>query len=183
LAIIDHWDPTDYQAEDALVVSEPEQLKALAGELRGRIVGLLRERAWSTQQLARELDLPKGTVGHHLKVLERAGLIRVVHTRNVRAVTEKFYGRVARLFLYQIENADDARAAGVSVLRDAAFQLERAPEAGPWGMVFARLTPEDRRRFGKRLARLLDDFSAADAAGGTPHRLVVAAWPVESPYA
>jgi len=94
-----------------------------------------------------------------------------------------YYGRVARLFLFQIEDPDDARTAGVSVLRDAAFQLERAPEAGPWGMVFSRLTPADRRRFGKRLARLLDDFGAADAQEGTPHRLVVAAWPVESPYA
>jgi len=183
LDIIDHWDPTDYPAEDTLVVSEPEQLKALADELRGRIVGLLRERAWSTQQLARELDLPKGTVGHHLKVLERAGLIRVVHARQVRAVTEKFYGRVARLFLFEIDDPEQARAAGASTLRDAAFQLERAPEGGPWGMVFSRLTPEDRRRFGKRLARLLDDFGAADAPEGTPHRLVVAAWPVEKPYA
>ena len=151
--------------------------------MRGRIVGLLRERAWSTQQLANELGVPKGTVGHHLKVLEKAGLIRVVQTRKVRAITEKFYGRVARLFLYQIDDPENARAAGVSVLRDAAFQLERAPEAGPWGMVFSRLTPEDRRRFGKRLARLLDDFGAADAPDGTPHRLVVAAWPVEKPYA
>jgi hypothetical protein len=50
-------------------------------------------------------------------------------------------------------------------------------------MVFSRLTPADRRRFGKRLARLLDDFGAADAQDGTPHRLVVAAWPVEKPYA
>lgn len=166
-----------------LMVSDPEQLKALAGEARGRIVGLLRERAMSTQQLANELGLAKGTVGHHLKVLERAGLIRVVHTRQVRAITEKFYGRVARLFLFQIDDPDDARAAGASTLRDAASQLERAAEPGPWGMVFSRLTPEQRRRFGKRLARLLDDFAAADAAGGTPHRLVVATWPVDKPYA
>ena len=159
------------------------QFKALAGDVRGRIVGLLRERAMSTQELSRELGLAKGTVGHHVKVLERAGLIHVVHRRQVRAVTEKFYGRVARLFLYHIEDPEDARTAGVSVLRDAAYQLERAPETGPWGMVFSRLTPADRRRFGKRLARLLDDFGDADSPGGIPHRLVIAAWPVEKPYA
>ena len=101
-------------------------MRALADELRGRIISLLRERAWSTQQLARELDLPKGTVGHHLKVLERAGLIRIVHTRQVRAVTEKFYGRVARLFLFQAEDPAEARALGVATLRDATFQLARA---------------------------------------------------------
>lgn len=180
---MDHSELVDYPAEDTLEVTDPVQLKALAGEVRGRIVGLLRERAMSTQELSRELGLPKGTVGHHLKVLERSGLIRVVHTRQVRAMTEKFYGRVARLFLYHIDDPDQARAAGAATLRDAAFQLERAPETGPWGMVFSRLTPEDRRRFGKRLARLLDDFAAADTADGDPHRLVVAAWPVEKPYA
>ena len=41
---------------------------------------LLRERAASTSELAVALEAPKGTVGHHLKVLESAGLIRVVRT-------------------------------------------------------------------------------------------------------
>ena len=168
---------TDYEAEETLVVSEPEQLRALADELRGRITGLLRERAMSTQQLARELDLPKGTVGHHLKVLERAGLIRVVHTRKVRAVTEKFYGRVARLFLFQVENPEDARSLGAATLRDAAFQLERAPASAGWGLVLSRLSPKDVTRFERRLDKLIDDFRAADLAGGAPYRLVSAFWP------
>jgi DNA-binding transcriptional ArsR family regulator len=148
--------------------------------LRGRIISLLRERARSTQQLARELDLPKGTVGHHLKVLERASLIRVVHVRKVRAVTEKFYGRVARLFLFQMDDPVQARATGASTLRDAAYQLERSPGNGTWGLVLSRLTPADARRFERRLARLLDDFRTADTPQGAPHRLAVAGWAVEA---
>ena len=167
----------DYEAEDTLVISEREQLRALADELRGRIIGLLRERAMSTQQLARELDLPKGTVGHHVKVLERAGLIRVVHTRQIRAVTEKFYGRVARLFLFQAEDPAEARALGVARLRDAAYQLERAPEGAGWGLVLSRLSAKDVTRFERRLEKLIDDFRAADLAGGSPYRLVSAFWP------
>jgi DNA-binding transcriptional ArsR family regulator len=143
------------------------------------MVSLLRERAWSTQQLARELGLPKGTVGHHLKVLERAGLIHVVHTRQVRAVTEKFYGRVARLFLFQVEDPADARALGAATLRDAAFQLERAPEGASWGLVFSRLSPGDLARFYRRFDKLLDDFRNADVAGGEPFRLVTAFWRTE----
>ena len=49
--------------------------------------GLLREQARSITELADELDVPTGTVGHHVKVLEDAGLVRVVRTRRVRAVT------------------------------------------------------------------------------------------------
>ncbi|HKI91522.1 MAG TPA: winged helix-turn-helix domain-containing protein, partial [Gaiellaceae bacterium] len=88
----------DYEADDVMVVREPEQLKALGDDLRSQIVVLLRERARSTTELAELVDLPKGTVGHHVKVLERAGLIRVVRTRKVRALTERYYGRTARLF-------------------------------------------------------------------------------------
>src|SRR5262249_37061567 len=111
---MDQTSLVDYDAEDVLVVSDRRQLRALAGDVRTTIVALLRERARSTQQLAKELDMPKGTVGHHLKVLEQAGLIRVVATRQVRAVTEKFYGRTARLFLFEIEDAADLRALGAS---------------------------------------------------------------------
>ena len=65
----------DYDADDVLIVSEPEQLRALGDDLRAQLVVLLREHARSTSDLAAELGLPKGTVGHHLKVLEGAGLI------------------------------------------------------------------------------------------------------------
>lgn len=133
----------------------------------------------STQQLARELELPKGTVGHHLKVLERAGLIRVVHTRRARALTEKLYGRVARLFLFQIDDPADARAIGAATLREAAAQLERAPHTASSGLVLSRLTPADARRFERRLARLLEDFRTADTPSGQAHRLAVAGWAVD----
>jgi DNA-binding transcriptional ArsR family regulator len=173
----------DYEAAETLLVSEPEQLRALADPLRSKITGLLRERAWSTQQLARELGLPKGTVGHHLKVLERAGLIRVVRTRQVRAVTEKFYGRVGRLFLFQIEDPADARALGAATLRDAAGLIERAPEGASWGMVLSRLSEKDALRFERRLDKLIDDFRKSETPGGVAHRLVGAFWRVEKPDA
>ncbi len=113
-------------------------------------------------------------------MLERAGLIRVVHTRKVRALTEKFYGRTARLFLFQIEDPEQARAAGASTLRDAAFQLERAvPEKSMWGLVLSRLTEKDADRFARRANRLLDDYRAADSPDGAPHRLALAYWAVE----
>lgn len=161
----------------------PEQLRALADELRGRIVSLLRERAWSTQQLARELGVPKGTVGHHLKVLEGAGLIRVVRTRQVRAVTEKFYGRVAKVFLFEIEDPAEERALGALTLRQAAHEMERAPEAATWGLVRSDLDVADAARFERRLKRLIDDFRACDGTGTTPFRLAAAMWPLGRPHA
>jgi hypothetical protein len=97
-------------------------------------------------------------------------------------VTEKFYGRVARLFLFEIEDPEDVRAVGASTLRDAAAQLERATAGATWGLVLSRLAPADVTRFERRLGRLLEDFRQADAPGGTPHRLAVAEWAVEEKH-
>lgn len=173
----------DYEADDVLVVSEPRQLKALAPALRTKIVMLLRERARSIQELAAELGLPKGTVAHHVKVLEQAGLIRVVRTRKVRAVTEKYYGRVARLFVYEVDDPADARALGSAALRQAADELAAAPEGATFGLIGARLAPADVKRFERRLDRLVNDFRAREAAGGIPFRLAVALWRGEDRHA
>jgi DNA-binding transcriptional ArsR family regulator len=164
----------DYEADDVLVVGERQQLRALADDVRTAIIHILRERARSTQQLAHELEMPKGTVGHHLKVLEKAGLIRVVRTRQVRAVTEKFYGRTARLFLFETEDPADARALGGAALRRAAAEIERSPDTLRFGFPKARLAPEDVLRVERRLKRLTNDFLAADTPDGKPYALAVA---------
>jgi len=159
----------DYEAEEVLVVARPEQLRALADDLRATLIALLRERARSTQELSEELKLPKGTVGHHLKVLEAAGLIRVVRTRKVRAVTEKFYGRVAWLFIIQASDAPEAARPMAAALRRAANELEVIEVGGDVcvsGIARVRLTPEDARRFERRLEKLVEDVFASDVAGG-----------------
>jgi DNA-binding transcriptional ArsR family regulator len=168
----------DYDAADVLVVREPEQLKALGDDLRSRIVVLLRERAQSTTELAEQLKLPKGTVGHHVKVLEKAGLIRVVRTRQVRALTESYYGRTARLFLLKSEDADaeDAQNAVTASLRRAIEEMlppvegDRASSA----VLRMRLSAADARRFEQRLDKLQRDFLAVhEDPDGRPYGLIV----------
>jgi hypothetical protein len=127
--------------------------------------------------------VPKGTIGHHLKVLEHAGLIRVVRTRQVRAVTEKYYGRVAKLFLFEVEDPADVRALGAGTLRQAAFEIERAPEGATWGLVRTRLSAEDAMRFERRVERLIDDFRKRETPDGTPFRLATALWRAEEHHA
>jgi DNA-binding transcriptional ArsR family regulator len=169
----------DYELDDVLVVQDPKQLRALGDFTRGRIIGLLGQRAASTTELAAALEMPKGTVGHHLKVLEKAGLVRVVRTRQVRALTEKFYGRVARLFeLKSVETEADLRGGALSamMLRYAADEAAASAvdEKGRAGIGRARLTPKDVDRFERRLVRLQADFQAATAPEGELHVLSVA---------
>ena len=184
-AIIDRF--PDYDLDDVLVVEDPKQLRALGDVLRARIVMLLRERAASTTELAAVLETPKGTVGHHLKVLETAGLVRVVRTRQVRAMTEKFYGRVARLFVLKGDDSVPEELRGgvlaAMMLRQAADELIASgdEELGTSALAHVRLTAAQRRRFEQRLNRLVADIQQADDADGTSHALAYAFFRAPTP--
>src|SRR3954468_15277510 len=97
--------PPDYELADRLALTTPAQVKALSHPLRTTILGLLHERAATVTELAVALDRPKSTVAHHVKVLTEAGLLRVVRTRRVRAIDERFYGRTARMFYVAVAEA------------------------------------------------------------------------------
>jgi DNA-binding transcriptional ArsR family regulator len=171
----------DYETAEVLVVREPEQLKALADELRGRIIVLLREHARSVTELAEKLGMAKGTVGHHVKVLEKAGLVKVVRTRKVRALTESYYGRTARLFLYEAE-ADQAEvvkdivAGSLRVAADEILPLnyEDPTAIACSGVLRVRLSAEDAARFNRRLDKLMTEFREAEDPNGVPYGLAVA---------
>jgi DNA-binding transcriptional ArsR family regulator len=164
--------------DDVFQVDDPGQLHALADPLRGRIVTLLRQRAASTTELAEALGLPKGTVGHHVKVLERAGLLRVVRTRKVRALTEKYYGRVARLFVLKNDDSmpDDLRGGVLAamMLRQAADELiASGVDKETSAILHVRLAPPDVLRFQKRLNKLVADFQSVEADQGEMHALAL----------
>jgi DNA-binding transcriptional ArsR family regulator len=168
-----------------LTIEEPERLRAVADPTRGRIIALLNQRAASTTELATALDMPKGTVGHHLKVLERANLVRVVRTRKVRALTEKYYGRVARLFL--LKSVDETApkelrggAITAMMLRQAADEASTGSRTGGGddksesGIIRMRLAPKDVLRFQKRLNKLVADFHGSADPEGDLHVLAFA---------
>lgn len=163
-----------------LIVEEPRQLRALGDEVRARIVTVLRERAASTTELAELLGMAKGTVAHHVKVLERAGLVRVVRTRQVRALTEKHYGRVARLFVLKSRDESlppelEGGALAAMLLRQAADELiASGPDEETSALLHARLRPADVRRFQRRLNRLVADVQRADDPDGELHALALA---------
>jgi DNA-binding transcriptional ArsR family regulator len=126
------------------------------------------------------LGIPKGTVGHHLKVLEKAGLIHVVRTRKVRALTEKYYGRVARLFVLKGTDSapDDLRGGAITamMLRQAADEAiaSGAVEKDTSAFIHVRLSPADVKRFQRRLNRLIADFHRDEDPEGEMHALAYA---------
>lgn len=151
--------------------------------MRPRIVRLLRDRAQSTTELAQSLGLAKGTVAHHLKTLKRAGLERVVRTRKRRAMTERFYGRTARLFVVRGESAPGTgtrTSFAAASLRQASEEIATAPfdeNRSTVALLHVRLGDEDLQRFVHRLRRLAKEFSAAEDPRGEPYTLVASIFP------
>jgi DNA-binding transcriptional ArsR family regulator len=172
----------DYELDDVLYVSASDQLKAIADPTRQRILSYIGERAATTKQLAERFHLPKGTVGHHLKSLEHAGLIKVVRTRQVRAITEKYYGRVARLFLVS-SNACAPGEPPTPIPREIYLMpltraiSEFAPADDPddpttFLISHARVPQSRAKEFANRLQELAKEFGDSGVAGERMYGLV-----------
>ena len=169
-------DRPDYELDDALTVDSAEQHRALGNLTRHRILGLLLDRAMTGAQLAEALGVLKGSVSFHLRTLERAGLVRVVRTRRVRGVTERYYGRTARRF--DLDRPGTEVNAGPMLLRTVADEAERVgPVGAPTDMVTttrARLDPDRAEHFRARLAALLDEFRVEPTSAAAAYTLAVA---------
>src|SRR6266508_3710165 len=94
----------DYDLADDVVVTAPAPLRAMADPLRATILDLLLERAATVAELAAAVGRPKSTVAHHVNVLLDVRMLRVVRTRRVRAIDERYYGRTARVFYVGVVN-------------------------------------------------------------------------------
>jgi DNA-binding transcriptional ArsR family regulator len=166
----------DYPLTDEFDLDTPERLKALGDPVRNTIVDLVLERAMSVTELAERLDRPKGTVAYHVDVLVDAGLIQVVRTRRVRAIDERFYGRVARTYVLPHIPGE------IPFIRDviAEIDLDRitADEAaGTMTYRHARIPAERAGEFAERLMELALEFVAEPRSGDTEYGLFLALFP------
>jgi DNA-binding transcriptional ArsR family regulator len=167
-------DGPDYELDELLDVSSPEQHKAMGNPTRGRILGMLLDRAMTGAQLAEALGVLKGSVSFHLRVLERAGLARVVRTAKVRGVTESYWGRTARRY-----EMDDGTASGATtIMRSVVAELDRrggdAEKTDTVVLTRARLDPARAADFRERLGELVEEFRTTRDDGEPVYTLAVA---------
>ena len=177
--------PPDYELADRIALTSPSQVKAISHPLRTAILGLLHERAATVTELAAALERPKSTVAHHVKVLADAGLVRVVRTRRVRAIEERFYGRTARMFYVGVEQSPE----GEEMPRDfndfevAARESAAAFVDGKlWGFIrHARISEEQVSEFWERMAVLVTEFDRLPRSGETVYGFAVGVYPTDHP--
>lgn len=177
--------PPDYELADRMALTEPAQVRAIGHPLRTTILQLLHERAATVTELAAAVGRPKSTVAHHVEVLARNGLLRVVRTRRVRAIEERFYGRAARLFYVAAEpsSAGEGMPRDFNDLEVAARESATAFEQGRlWGFIrHARVSEEQASRFWDRMTELVDEFDRLPRSGETVYGFAIGIYPTQHP--
>jgi DNA-binding transcriptional ArsR family regulator len=175
----------DYDLVDMVVVTEPAQLRALADKLRITLLDLVLERAATVGEFAAAVGRPKSSVAHHVKVLVDAGLLRVVRTRRVRAIDERYYGRVARtIYIGVVDQPGDAQTpVCINGLSVAAAESVPAHEADDLrsALAHARIPRERAAEFWERVQALAREFAQIPREGGTVYGFAAGLYPTDHP--
>jgi DNA-binding transcriptional ArsR family regulator len=175
----------DYELADRIVVTAPAQLRALADPLRAVILDLLLERAATVAELAAAVQRPKSTVAHHVNVLVEAGMLRVVRTRRVRAIDERYYGRTARVFYVGVVNrpGEDPTTVHANALSVAAAESVPAHEADELRSILrhARIPAERAAEFWQGVDAVVREFSQLPRSGDTVYGFAAGLYPTDYP--
>lgn len=173
----------DYDLEDLRIVSDPQVLKALFHPLRGTLLELTLERAASVAELAEAVERPKSSVAYHVGILADADLLRVVRTRRVRAVEERFYGRTAKIYYVgpdvPLEHLDTMGNDLVAAAAESgpAFAADRMRALTR----HAKIPRERAAEFWDRVFALTREFSEIPRTGEEVYAFVVALYPTDYP--
>jgi DNA-binding transcriptional ArsR family regulator len=174
-------EPPIHEPSEGMFMMTPEQASVFNEPTRTDIMMLLAERPATTKQLGEALGKPKGTVGHHLKTLEEAGLIAVVRTRQVRAITEKYYGRLARTYVFP--SLDDHATEDHGFVGEM-MQEWREPNEGEAAMFtlrHARIPDERAEEFAAEVVRIAEEFAGMERGGETVYGFIAGVYPTDRP--
>lgn len=155
------FDPEVFQ-----VVSDAGQLKAFTDPLRLRILHILQQKAATNQQLSVAVDEPQAKVLHHVRVLLKAGLIRLDEERIRGGNVEKYYRATARVYGFRPDpdveediSGPVSRAGLESVTQELDASLKAWPDQPKyWEGRRARMSRERLAEFNARMLDLIGDY-------------------------
>lgn len=147
-----------------LMLSTEQQFKAISDMARSRILGVIQYQPLTAKQIAQRLRATPGAVGHHLRVLEEAGLVKLVARRITHGIVASYYTRAARIFDYDLpmdvrgfeENLDIASKAHAELV-DSAMSYENDPVRGDC-FPHVRLSLERAMQYQTRFFTLIDEL-------------------------
>jgi DNA-binding transcriptional ArsR family regulator len=172
----------DYDLEDLRVVSSHRELRAMAHRVRSTILELVNERAATVGELAEAMGRPKSTVAYHVDVLVEADMLKVVRTRKVRAIDERFYGRTARIFYVGVIQPEQVSQL-TNLLSVAASESQPAHEGDDLRAILrhVRIPRESAAEFWERVFALTNEFTQLRRSGDSVYGFVAGLYPAEYP--
>jgi DNA-binding transcriptional ArsR family regulator len=175
----------DYDLDEMVVITAPVQLRAVADGLRGSLLELVLERAATVTELAEAVGRPRSTVAYHVNLLVDAGLFKVVRTQKVRAIEERYYGRVARtIYIGALSSDEDiALIANVDGLATAYGESRQAKEIDDLRctLVHARIPIEEVRAFWAEVQDVARRFAQIPRSGDQVYGFVAGLYPTDAP--
>ena len=148
-----------------LTVTTAQQFKAISDPIRSRILGIIQNQPATAKQIADRLGATPGAIGHHMHVLEAAGLAKVVARRLVRGIVANYYTRTARIFTYDFLDEIAGSGAGsleiMSKARDELIEALVGAESDPHQTIsfpHVRLSPERAQAYFERIEALVEDL-------------------------
>jgi len=86
------------------VIHNPQIIKVLADPVRREILRLLRYEPQTQTQLARELNLAKPSMNHHIQLLRQSRLIKIAYTKvESHGILQKYFEPTSNLFIEDFE--------------------------------------------------------------------------------
>jgi DNA-binding transcriptional ArsR family regulator len=148
-----------------LVINTVQQFRAISDPIRSRILGIIQNQPATAKQIADRLGASPGAIGHHLHVLEAAGLAQIVARRLVRGIVANYYTRTARIFTYDLpREVTGDTSINLDIMAKAYEELAEA-EANKEedvnqcaGFPHIRLSSERARYYSEHLQALVDDI-------------------------
>lgn len=186
--------------KDFHTIENLEQVKALSDPLRMRLLEAFSQKPMTTKQVAQLLGEKPTKLYHHVETLERAGLLKLVETRQNRGTTEKYYQPVAKRFRVQRDllsvalaeeyPADEITKILTGALEETADEIRASadanllqPDEATENVVFSRFHINGTKAQISEVARKLQEFldqsrAIQDKRGTARYGVTVAFYPV-----
>lgn len=200
--------PTDpapganFQPAESLIISTPEQLKAISDPLRLSIIELVAKEALTVKQIAVRLNQPPTKLYYHVAELEEYGFVTLVDTRVKSGIIEKYYRAVSAQITVdrKLLNVSGAQGDELSNLMALVFdttarELSQSIASGLVDLkqeandatgnfillrMLVHLRQEEATRFGEKFKALLEELTACEAQpepGDVGYACLVAFYP------
>ncbi|PKO12847.1 MAG: hypothetical protein CVU39_22175 [Chloroflexi bacterium HGW-Chloroflexi-10] len=171
--------------EGTFIIRDLETLKVIADPIRNQILEVLQNEPQNVKDVADKLGLAPSKLYYHFNMLEKHELIKVVETRQVANLIEKYFK--ASAFFFEVEPAllnfetnegkenlytlvqatiDTTREDLLRSLQARSFLLDQGEPKKPRSIILTRdlanLSDEKAEEFHQRLNQLLEEFIETD---------------------